>query len=155
MTHARLPVSPCAEVIVTPSTSDAAVLATCPKALETLRHSCLQRGEAAMGSSKAWGKGVVDVHINGDLANELFDVAFGIILADRMGYTARFPNVMSSDDKSANTEVRDRWLLPRGGMGHSTDRLCAAALCVDRCRRQSAPSGPRSTRCRTCSATSW
>lgn len=43
----------------------------CPSALAQLSHSCLQRAQEAQGGKKAWEGGVVDVWINGDMANQV------------------------------------------------------------------------------------
>jgi hypothetical protein len=67
--------------------------------------------QEAMGSQQAWAEGVVEVVFNGQLANQLFDVAFGVIVADSMGYAVRFSNVMQLDDKAAATTVSSTLLL--------------------------------------------
>jgi dynactin complex subunit len=85
---------------------------TCPQALEKLGYSYLQQAQEAMGSQQAWAKGVVEVGFFGQLANQLFQVAFGVIVADRMGYAVRFSNVMQLDDKVATTMVSSTFLLP-------------------------------------------
>lgn len=90
------------------------MVATCPQALKKLGYSSLQRAQEAMGSQQAWANGVVKVGFVGQLANQLFQVAFGVIVADRMGYALCFSNVMQLDDKGATKRVSSTLLNPCG-----------------------------------------
>jgi hypothetical protein len=73
--------------------------------MTTLAHSCLERGEEHRGG-QAWEGGIVEVYVNGDMANQMFDVAFGMVLAQHLGYRPRLPNVIASDHPLMTAEVR-------------------------------------------------
>lgn len=64
--------------------------------IESLSFSCFDKAQANK-TAKAWPNGVVDLKLIDGFANNIFEVVFAILLADKMGYQAKVPNIMGSD----------------------------------------------------------